>query len=396
MKTIKVYMLGRFEIVADGNEIIKNLGSSKKRIMLLEYLILNRDKSIMMKELFEVLWPGENSNNPESALKTLVSRLRSTLSGYTPVLEDCIMTTRGGYRWNPELDCSIDMYILEEKCSKVLKAKAFNPELRAQMNAIIELYAGELLPSSNMESWVAARSVQLHNLYLKTVERYVELIKPLELNEEIVQMCRMALDVDAFDSTLNMELMSALLKSGRNNEALAQYNYASDIHANQPDAAQPDGMIDFYKKLMAIDADSEADIESICEDLRTSDERQGAFVCDYIIFKDIYQLNMRNLGRVGASMFIALVKISNMSGEDMEPLLLDKLMRILLASLVKNLRRGDTIARYNSTQFAVLLPSVSYETGRIPLERVKKAFYAEYSNPNYVVSYRLKPVETEQ
>ncbi len=59
MQKIKVYMLGRFEIVAGGIEVVKNLGSSKKRITLLEYLILNRDKTILMKDLFEILWPGK-------------------------------------------------------------------------------------------------------------------------------------------------------------------------------------------------------------------------------------------------------------------------------------------------------------------------------------------------
>lgn len=52
MPKVKVFMLGRFEIVANGTEVIKSLGSSKKRIVLLEYLILNRDKPILMKDLF--------------------------------------------------------------------------------------------------------------------------------------------------------------------------------------------------------------------------------------------------------------------------------------------------------------------------------------------------------
>ena len=222
MKAIRVFMLGRFEIIADGNEVIKNLGSSKKRIMLLEYLLLNRDKTIHMKDLFEVLWPGENSANPESALKTLVSRLRSTLAGYTPLLSDCIVTDRGGYRWNSALDCEIDMYAFEDLCVEMLETPRFAAGTRERMGKIMSLYAGELLPGAETEAWVAARSVALHNLYLRAVQHYVELLKPLELWEEIAQMCRMALDVDAFDSALNLELMSALLKIGHNNEALAQ------------------------------------------------------------------------------------------------------------------------------------------------------------------------------
>ena len=393
MKAIRIYMLGRFEIIADKVEVIKSLGSSKKRITLLEYLILNRDKTIPMKDLFEILWPGENSTNPESALKTLVSRLRSTLTGYTSLLDDCIITDRGGYRWNPALDCDVDMFLFEDVCAKLNAMKKYSEAARAGINSVLELYAGELLPSSDMEAWVATKSVYLHNLYLRTVEHYIELLKAENMDEEIVQVCRMALDVDAFDSALNLELMSALLKAGRNNEALAQYNHATDMHYAQPGSQPPEGMIDFYKKLIEIDNESKSDIDAIREELCASDtEDTGALVCDYAILRDIYELNMRNLSRVGATMFVALVTMSSMDDTPVAPLMLDKLMKLLLASLKENLRRGDTIARYNSTQYAVLLPAVSFETGRIPLERVKKAFYTKYSNPNFVVSYRLAPV----
>lgn len=396
MKAIRVFMLGRFEIVADGNEVIKNLGSSKKRITLLEYLILNKDKTILMKDLFEVLWPGENSTNPESALKTLVSRLRSTLAGYTPLLEDCIVTDRGGYRWNNALDCEIDIYAFEDLCNEILHAEKFALALREKIGRVTELYAGELLPGSDMEAWVATKSVALHNLYLKAVQHYVELLKPLELYDEIAQMCRIALDVDAFDSTLNLELMSALLKIGHNNEALAQYNHATELQYNQENGKPSESMLDFYKKLISVDNDAKANIEAIRNDLLNEEESaDGAFVCDYVILRDIYRLNMRNLARLGATMFIALVTVSSMDDAPLEPLLLDKLMRMLLSTLRENLRRGDTIARYSSTQYAVLLPAVNFETGRVPLERIKKAFYKKYANPAFVINYRLAPVADE-
>lgn len=221
MPKVKVFMLGRFEIVANGTEVIKSLGSSKKRIVLLEYLILNRDKPILMKDLFEVLWPGENSTNPESALKTLVSRLRATLSDYSPDLSDCIITERGGYRWNPALDCEIDVFSFEAACNDVLRAASLTPEVRAQAATLMTLYAGELLPNSDMDAWVVARSVFLHNMYLKAVQHYIVLLKGEGAHDEIAQVCRLALDVDAFDATLNLELMTALLKIGRSSEALA-------------------------------------------------------------------------------------------------------------------------------------------------------------------------------
>ena len=311
MPKVKVFMLGRFEIVANGTEVIKSLGSSKKRIVLLEYLILNRDKPILMKDLFEVLWPGENSTNPESALKTLVSRLRATLSDYSPYLSDCIITERGGYRWNPALDCEIDVFSFEAACNDVLRAASLTPEVRAQAATLMTLYAGELLPNSDMDAWVVARSVFLHNMYLKAVQHYIVLLKGEDAHDEIAQVCRLALDVDAFDATLNLELMTALLKIGRSSEALAQYNHATDLHYNQLGIQPPEGMLEFYKKLIKIDNASKTDIDSIRAELCADDTRSGAFVCEYVIFKDIYQLHMRNLSRLGTTMFIALITISS-------------------------------------------------------------------------------------
>ena len=130
--------------------------------------------------------------------------------------------------------------------------------------------------------------------------------------------------------------------------------------------------------------------------LCTNDIRPGAFVCDYAIFKDVYQLHMRSLSRLGATMFVALITLSHVGSEPEDKLMSDKLMRLLQNALQTNLRRGDTISRYSPTQYVVLLPSVNYATGRIPLGRVKKAFYKMYSNPSFVLSYRLAPVTPDQ
>lgn len=69
MPKVKVFMLGRFEIVANGTEVIKSLGSSKKRIVLLEYLILNRDKPILMKDLLRCFGPARTARTRKVRLK---------------------------------------------------------------------------------------------------------------------------------------------------------------------------------------------------------------------------------------------------------------------------------------------------------------------------------------
>lgn len=77
---------------------------------------------------------------------------------------------------------------------------------------MLRLYTGNLL-QGNEEEWVVNRSVTLHTAYLKLVYQYLNLLKEQELYEEIINVCRTALDVDAFDETLHLQLMNALVKT---------------------------------------------------------------------------------------------------------------------------------------------------------------------------------------
>ena len=50
-------------------------------------------------------------------------------------------------------------------------------------------------------------------------------------------------------------------------------------------------------------------------------------------------------------------------------------MQTLQKTLVANLRKGDTITHFSASQYALLLPLVNHDTGKMVLERVKRAFY---------------------
>ena len=118
---INVYLLGRFEMIVNGKKASQVLNSSKKGKLLLQYLLLHKDESITSSDLCEVLWPNDSSANPESALKTLVSRIRAILLNFDEDLGKCIVTSRGAYRWNNELDCTVDVLLFEARCQELLR-----------------------------------------------------------------------------------------------------------------------------------------------------------------------------------------------------------------------------------------------------------------------------------
>ena len=67
----------------------------------------------------------------------------------------------------------------------------------------------------------------------------------------------------------------------------------------------------------------------------------------------------------------------------------------LLEILKQNLRKGDTITRFAPTIYALLLPTVNYNTGGMVLERIKRVFYRNYPNSNIVFNYRVGPLSSQ-
>lgn len=391
---IEIFVLGDFKIYVNGQNLIGRFGSSRKKIALLQYLILNKDKTSGVRELFETLWPEDNNTNPENALKTLMSRLRRNLEECE--MGDAIITKGGAYIWNPELDCTIDIYEIERLSEELSKARNLNEDVQAKFERIITLYVGDLLGDNSRDPWVVSKSVYYHNLYLKCIYSYVSLLTAKRRFTDIVRVCRMALEIDALDSKLNLELMTALLKLGRSREAMAQYELTTDVHYNHLGVSPPEEILLFYKHLIQEEGTSEQEINDILDELAEIPSENGALVCDYSIFRDIYHLYMRNLRRLGITMFVVLIAINRQENQPIDSLLMDKVMTQLQDTLKTSLRKGDTISRYSSSQFVLLLPSVDYDTGRLVLERVKRSFYDRCPVTKFVFNYRMAPIDSNR
>lgn len=398
MDLIQIRLLGRFDIMVNGERIDDQLAKSKKGCMLMQYLLLHRSESVPYNEIYEVLWPNEGSANPESALKTLVSRMRAILTKYSKELGSCIATTRGAYRWNQSVPCEIDLFEFEDLCEALKQKKeiTLDDETRGMFVRVLDLYHGDLLPNLAEESWVVTRSVSLQNLYMETVYRYLDALQDAEEYEEIIRVCRRALEVNAFDERLHIKLMETLVRTNHNNEALMQYKHVTKLHFRYLGMKPPEGIQEFYKQIIKAGHVLDGDIDAIRRELSEFEEMSGAFVCEYAVFKEIYNLQVRNLDRAGQTMFLALLMANSLDGQTLEPLKLDDVMQKLLEVLRKTLRKGDTVTHYTASQYAILLPLRKYDDGKIVMERIKNLFYRQYPNSNIVLNYRIGPIRDKQ
>ena len=389
---ISIRMLGKFDVMLNDKSVENQLARTKKGMRLLQCLVLRGGESAPNLKLYETLWKDEQSSNPEGALKTLVSRTRTILAEIAPELGEAIVTERGSYRFNTGAGISVDTLEFEKLTLELGDITALDDEAHTKFNRMLSLFQGDLLPGLEQEDWVISRSVYLHSQYLKMVYKYLDLLKEAKDFERMIHVCRLALDVDVFDERLHLALMNALIRTNRNNEALIQYKHATNLHLRYLGMQPPEAIQEFYKQILKAGKTLDMDIDAIRKELTEYSTQRGAFVCEYAVFKEIYNLQMRNLERMGSTMFVALIMISSVDSQEIEPMRLNDIMQTLQGTLTSNLRKGDTITHFSASQYALLLPLVNHDTGKMVLERIKRAFYKACPNSAIMFSYRLGPI----
>ena len=391
---IQIKMLGRFAILVDGTDVVPQLSKSKKGLSLLQYLLLQDGAAVPNQQLYEVLWPSEESSNPESALKTLISRMRTILSKYSETLSRCIVTDRGSYRFNTALGIDVDLAEFRRLSATLLLKPTIAEDEGPLYARVVQVYRGDLLADGNaQENWVTAYHVELHEAYLKLVYRYVQWLEARENHDEVTYVCRKALEVDAFDEQMHLSLMNAMLKRGSINEALMQHKHATEIYYKYLGIQPTEAIQEFYKKIISADRSLDESLSFICDELKSSSKNVGAFVCEYAIFKEIFNLQVRNLERMDLSVYVMLVMLRDVDGNAIEPLKLNNLMNSLQEIMRQSLRKGDVVSQFSASQFALLLPMDAKDSGSIVMERVKRAFYRQYPRSNVILSYRISDLD---
>ena len=321
--------------------------------------------------------------------------MRTLLNQVSPDMGQCIVSDRGAYHWECLPGMIVDVYELENIFAKLPAARKDEAAQRALYQKMMTLYTGDLLKNSELNEWAIPQATTLHNEYVASVLSYVELLKTAQDEKEIITVCRRALEIDPFDEQIHIELMSALLKSNCTSMAKAQYDEVMHLYYHYLNAEPSKALMEFYKEIVAADKTIEFNLESICNELREGTSDHSAFVCEYPVFKEIFNIQMRNIERLGSTIFLAIVMVSKLNGQPMDSIKQGSIMQGLLDILKHNLRKGDVITHFSPTMIAILLPTVNYTTGDTVMERMKVLFYRKYPNSNVLFNYRIAPLSTD-
>ena len=385
--TVRITMMGDFLIYINEQHVESPVNKSRKGTALMEYLVLHRGEPVPNQQLLHTLWPERSVSNPENALKTLVSRMRTLLNQMSEDLGSCIVSDRGAYHWQSLPGMKIDVLELMDLYDAVSRER--DPQARREMyRQILQLYQGDLYQTGHLES-DADFARQLHTQYLEAMYSYIELLRKAEDYNAICSVCRAALEVDSFDDRLHIELMKAMISMNRTSDALVQYRHATNLSYRYLGTGPSPQMAAFYQEMNRSRQSLEASLEAIRQELHSNAPERGAFVCDYDLFKSIYNLEMSNLERLGTTMFLGIIMVGGADEGSSDSLRQDSIMSGLADILRDHLRKGDIITRFSPTVIALLLPTVNYKSGTMVMERIRRLFFERFPNSDIPFNYRL-------
>lgn len=380
---IQIQLMGGFSIMVDGKPVLAALSQARKLQQILQYLLLNCGRAVSHQELIANFW-GDGSD-AEASLRAVMHRLRQMAAHEGSGLENCVLTGRGTYQWNPSLICRIDVREMERLAAEAQAAPADQRDALEQQ--MLELYRGRLLPDSQGESWVDRRQVELQALYKTALYHQIECARA---NGDMVKaeaLSRRGLSVDIADERLYMEQILLLQTLGKTDEAAAvteQARVRGYLHTDDTGFGSLEAS---YQRMRKAEEAMQRDANHIEEEIRLGGSDSGAFICSYATFRSISRVQMRVSVRYNHPLFLATISlippVARPAGGRTAAA-----MQVLENVLMRTLRSSDVAARYSENRFVLLLNGI-VAAGNCPMERVRTEFYQCPEHDGYLLTYRL-------
>lgn len=393
--TAKVQMLGGFQMTLGDITITDHAHQSKKPWSILEYLITYHYRDISASELIDLIWSDNQIRNPGSALKTLIFRTRKLLEPFGIPTQSLILKKSGAYSWSPKIELVIDTDLFEDYLKKANQPDISEDERLHVLMQALELYRGDFLPKSSCDAWVIPISTYYHSQFLQAAHQTIELLTSREQWNQIISLCRKAIEIEPFDDDFHYALIFSLYHNGEQTKALEHYQHTTNLFYNEFAITPSERFKDLYKLIQDKRRGIIMDLSIIQDSMQEEQSKRGAFLCEYSVFRDLYQLERRSIERTGNSIFLCLLTVCDEDGDLPKSFITTRAMTHLSTAIADSLRQGDVYTRYSISQYMIMLPTTSYENGELILQRIIRNFKKIYVRKELTVHYSLQAIIPE-
>lgn len=388
--TIQVKMFGEFFISNEHHAFPREKKKSLQIGMLMAYLLANRNLETSKNKLIEILWPNEESDHPEGALRNLVYRARMEMKKFFPGEDrSCILLHNNSYQWDYDTACSIDVDQFEEYCKLVSVER--EPMLKYEYcQKAMALYKGDFLPEYSSEEWVVFRSAYYKRLYGNCLLDACLKLTEEGLYQEVLNLCDHIIVADQLDSRVYECKLTAYLELGNPQSALSYYNQVVDLSYSKMGVNVSERMKELYQQILDRLPNRPTGVEELAQQLKEEQGAPGTFYCNYDVFKNIYQINVRAARRALRARFFVLLTLDDPSGLTSR---LEEESNLLKQIISSQLRKNDVFSQYNTAQYLLILAAQNQANCQKAIDRIIERFYTRSQEANITLSYQVKQID---
>lgn len=357
---IQIKMFGEFSLKNAEYEMVASKQNGLTGFLLIAYLLSNKGVDITTDSLIDVLWPTEKSTNPAGALRTLIYRTRKMLSEFlTEQDTELIKRINNICSWNFEVPCSIDVYEFESLYHRA--TREVNPEEKYHLfEQAFSLYKGEFLPLFSHHSWVIFRNNYYGNLFINCVNQMCRYLESIKDYEQMLALCERALDyAPATDESLHKQKINALLYLNKPQTALDYYNSIIKMFIREHGLDISDSLHNVYQKILSSMPNQYQSMSALEANLRHREHSAGSFYCNFDIFQNIYQINLRSARRSQRLRYLILLTLKDSENPHFISDALKEEMEILQQIMEKKLRSNDVYTKSSICQYSLIIAATN-------------------------------------
>jgi ATP/maltotriose-dependent transcriptional regulator MalT/DNA-binding SARP family transcriptional activator len=219
---VKIYTLGRFEIVIDGKPVRFSGKAQQKPLAMLKALISLGGRNVSEFQLAEALWPDADGDMQHQSTATTLYRLRRFL-GHKVMIEfqNGHLSLNPKYTW---VDAWAFERLLTQSEIESVKNNIKSPFFAARYaETAIMLYKGSFLPQNNLDYWSIHLRERLKSRFLRGVIFLGSNLEKINEQNKAVLHYQKALEIDPLVEEFYQRLMICYHRKGRYAAAASVY-----------------------------------------------------------------------------------------------------------------------------------------------------------------------------
>lgn len=221
---IRIYTLGRFAVVIEGERLTFPRKAPQKPLELLKALVARGGRGADTRDLCEQLWPDLDGDATRNAFDVTLHRLRKLLGSDAVLVQDGKLALDHSRVW-------VDAWAFEKLSGAVDRWKAESISgtgLESATERLLRFYTGHFLAGED-PPWAIAARERLRSKFLRAVSKIGEQLERRAGGELVTTLYRRAIELDPLAEELHRGLILSFRAQNRTAEAIDAYRRCRDL-----------------------------------------------------------------------------------------------------------------------------------------------------------------------